>query len=246
MLNVPEPGQLTPVQVTASPLESTISRPSVLKGPYGHPEDDSFAARRGKYVMSLGCGDKAAAFTEVTASAAAQNIDFIVNTAIVYKVTGLTAKQIYQSTLPTRSIYSNGRRLHLVRGCGGMSSAKMSKLLSILHLFQHDQVFSVGSMQAEFKQTSTSVKVYIVLLRRFCAVQVTTAWSARCTASYGVSTRGFLSGYKGRIMECRCLPATLSLRSSLYRATDHRQTKACTSICSLCSTMQMRSTRSHL
>ena len=33
--------------------------------------------------MSLGCGDRAAAFTEVTASAAAQRTDFIVNTAMI-------------------------------------------------------------------------------------------------------------------------------------------------------------------
>jgi hypothetical protein len=42
-----------------------------------------------------------------------------------------------------------------------MSSAKVSKLSTILHRLQHDLVFSVGLMQTEFKQTSTSVKVYL-------------------------------------------------------------------------------------
>jgi hypothetical protein len=124
-----------PVQVTASPLALTISRPSVLKGPYGHPEVDSFAALRGKNVISLGCGVKAAAFTDVTASAAAQRTDFIVTTAMIYKTTiAMAKKQIIPTYLPTQLNYIvNGRRLHLVRGCGGMSSAKVSKLSTILH-----------------------------------------------------------------------------------------------------------------
>jgi len=54
-------------------------RPSVLKGPYGHPEVEVFSARRGRNVMSRGCGVKAAALAEVTATAAAQTIDLIVN-----------------------------------------------------------------------------------------------------------------------------------------------------------------------
>lgn len=76
--------------------------------------------------MSRGCGDKAAAFTEVTASAAAQRTDFIVNTAIFLKTTITMAKK---TNIPTSYRYAqyilNGRRLHLVRGCGGMSSAKV-------------------------------------------------------------------------------------------------------------------------
>lgn len=74
--------------------------------------------------MSRGCGDNAAAFTDVTASAAAQKNDFIVNTAMVAGLIISIAKQIYIN-LPTCSLYFNGRRLHLVRGCGGMSSAKV-------------------------------------------------------------------------------------------------------------------------
>jgi len=89
-----------PVQVTASPFALTISRPSVLKGPYGHPEVDSFAARRGKNVISLGCGVKAAAFTDVTASAAAQRTDFIVNTAMILKTTIAMAKKTNHTNLP--------------------------------------------------------------------------------------------------------------------------------------------------
>jgi hypothetical protein len=126
-VTVPEPGQLTPVQVTASPLESTISRPSVLKGPYGHPEVDSFAARLGKKVMSFGCGARAAALIEVTARAAAQIIDFIVNAAISVKQPLLIARRTSLSYIPTGIIYLNGHRLHLVRGCGEMSSAKVSR-----------------------------------------------------------------------------------------------------------------------
>ena len=60
-----------------------------------------------------------------------------------------------------------------------MSSAKVSKLSTILHLhqvYQHDMLSSVGWMLTEFKQTSTSAKVYIDLIRRFRAVQVTAAW----------------------------------------------------------------------
>ena len=91
-----------PVQVTASPLALTISRPSVLKGPYGHPEVDSFAARRGKNVISLGCGVKAAAFTDVTASAAAQRTDFIVNTAMISNTTIAMAKKKHIN-LPTNT-----------------------------------------------------------------------------------------------------------------------------------------------
>jgi len=79
----PDPGQLTPVQVTDSPFESTILRPSVLKGPYGHPDEEVFSARRGRKVMSRGCGVKAAALAEVTASAATQAIDLIVNAAMM-------------------------------------------------------------------------------------------------------------------------------------------------------------------
>jgi hypothetical protein len=76
---LPDPGQLTPVQVTDSPFELTILRPLVLKGPYGHPEAEVFSARLGRNVMSRGCGVKAAALAEVTAIAAAQAIDLIVN-----------------------------------------------------------------------------------------------------------------------------------------------------------------------
>jgi len=161
---------LIPVQVWASPLELTISRPSVLKGPYGHPEDDSFAARRGKYVMSLGCGDKAAAFTEVTASAAAQRTDFIVNTAISLDRTITMALKPNHINLPTNTAQYilNGRRLHLgdlVRGCGGMSSAKVSKLstiLSSLYLFSNMTWFSPsGRCTPNLSRLSTSVKVYI-------------------------------------------------------------------------------------
>jgi hypothetical protein len=39
--------------------------------------------------MSLGCGVNAAAFTDMTASAAAQRIDFIVNTGIFVETTAL-------------------------------------------------------------------------------------------------------------------------------------------------------------
>ena len=95
--------------------------------------------------MSRGCGDNAAAFTDVTASAAAQKIDFIVNTAIVAELTISIAKQIYHN-LPTCSIYFNGRRLHLVRevrGCGGMSSAKVSKVSTMSRLrYQEDTTLS--------------------------------------------------------------------------------------------------------
>lgn len=38
-MNVPLMGQLTPAHVTASPLVFTISRPCVLKGPYGHEDE---------------------------------------------------------------------------------------------------------------------------------------------------------------------------------------------------------------
>lgn len=85
--------------------------------------------------MSRGCGANAAAFAEVTASAAAQNIDFIVDATIFVELSISMAEQIL-FYLPTRSIYLNGRRLHLVnlvRGCGEMSSAKVS---TILHLLQ--------------------------------------------------------------------------------------------------------------
>ena len=72
--------------------------------------------------MSRGCGDKAAAFTEVTASAAAQRSDFIVNTAIFLKTMAETNIPSYYQHA---QYILNGRRLHLVRGCGGMSSAKV-------------------------------------------------------------------------------------------------------------------------
>ena len=166
-------------------MEFTISRPSVLKGPYGHPEDDSFAARRGKYVMSLGCGDKAAAFTEVTASAAAQRTDFIVNTAISLKTTITMAKRTSHTNLPTNTAQYilNGRRLHLgdlVRGCGGMSSAKVSKLstiLSSLYLFSNMTWFSPsGRCTPNLSRLLPRSKFILDLLRRFRAVQVTTAW----------------------------------------------------------------------
>jgi len=42
-----------------------------------------FSARRGRNVMSRGCGVKAAALTEVTASAATQAIDLIVKAAMM-------------------------------------------------------------------------------------------------------------------------------------------------------------------
>lgn len=50
--------------------------------------------------MSLGCGVKAAAFTEVTASAAAQRTDFIVNTAMILNTTiTMAQKQTCQPTI---------------------------------------------------------------------------------------------------------------------------------------------------
>jgi hypothetical protein len=55
----------------------------VLKGPYGHPEAELFSVRLGRNVMSRGCGVKAAAFAEVTATAAAQAIDLIVNATMM-------------------------------------------------------------------------------------------------------------------------------------------------------------------
>ena len=155
-LNVPEPGQLTPVQVTASPLALTISRPSVLKGPYGHPEVDSFACRRGKNVISLGCGVKAAAFTDVTASAAAQRTDFIVNTAMILNTTITMAKNKHTS-LPTRSIYSQWPSAPPSAGMWGnvvrQGVQVVDDPVKPVSLLQHDMVSSVGSMQAEFKQT---------------------------------------------------------------------------------------------
>lgn len=66
-----------PVQVTASPLESTMWRPSVLNGPWGQSEEDVLSALRGRNVMSLGWGDKVAALVDVTANAATQAIDLM-------------------------------------------------------------------------------------------------------------------------------------------------------------------------
>ena len=128
--SLPDPGQLTPVQRTDSPFESTMLRPSVLKGPYGHPEEEVFSARRGRNVMSRGCGVKAAAAAEVTATAAAQAIDLIVNATMICERkayrdrcsnldTNLlaTADNIYISSA-SLSHAINGHRLHMVRGCG--------------------------------------------------------------------------------------------------------------------------------
>jgi hypothetical protein len=127
---LPDPGQLIPVQVTASPFESTILRPSVLKGPYGHPEVEVFSARRGRNVMSRGCGAKAAALAEVTATAAAQAIDLIVNATIMYEPKACwieESKSQHQHSASAVNIYIsfvsfshfiNGHRLHMVRGCG--------------------------------------------------------------------------------------------------------------------------------
>jgi hypothetical protein len=104
--------------------------------------------------MSLGCGDNAAALAEVTASAAAQKIDFIVNDAMFVERPLSIARPIYSTyILLTRIIYLNGRRLHLVRGCGEMSSAKVLKVLAISHLLQQNLIFVLGSMQPEFKLT---------------------------------------------------------------------------------------------
>lgn len=55
----------------------------MLKGPYGHPEVEVFSARRGRNVMSRGCGVRTAALAEVTATAAAQAIDLIVNATMM-------------------------------------------------------------------------------------------------------------------------------------------------------------------
>jgi hypothetical protein len=67
--------------------------------------------------MSLGCGDNAAALAELTASAAAQKIDFIVNeTMFVERPLSITRQTSLPYILLTRIIYLNGRRLHLVRG----------------------------------------------------------------------------------------------------------------------------------
>jgi hypothetical protein len=65
-----------------------------------------------------------------------------------------TARQIsLRYILLIRIIYLNGRRLHLVRGCGEMSSAKVLKVLAISHLLQENLIFVLGSMQPEFKLT---------------------------------------------------------------------------------------------
>lgn len=135
--------------------------------------------------MSLGCGDKAAAFTEVTAIAAAQRTDFIVNTAMItLKKTITMAKKKNHTNLPTNTAQYivNGRRLHLVRGCGGMSSAKVSKLstiLSSLYLFSNMTWFSPsGLCRPNLSRLLPRSKFILDLLRRFRAVQVTTVWSA--------------------------------------------------------------------
>ena len=103
----------------------------MLKGPYGHPEVEVFSARLGRNVMSRGCGVRAAALADVTATAAAQAIDLIVNATMVMCEAGLCridefkhqpqrpaiADNIYIAT-PSLSHFINGHRLHMVRGRG--------------------------------------------------------------------------------------------------------------------------------
>lgn len=72
-----------PVQVTASPLESTMWRPSVLNGPWGQSEEDVLSPLRGRKVISLGWGDKVAALIEVTAKAATQAMDLMAQDIMV-------------------------------------------------------------------------------------------------------------------------------------------------------------------
>ena len=167
---LPDPGQLIPVQVTASPFESTILRPSVLKGPYGHPEVEVFSARRGRNVMSRGCGAKAAALAEVTATAAAQAIDLIVNATIMYEPKACwieESKSQHQRSASAVNIYNYQLRIVLplyqwpsAPHGAGMWSAKMSKIEGFSILLQaKPDLCPVGSMSAEFKLTSSEVEV---------------------------------------------------------------------------------------
>ena len=166
--------------------------------------------------MSLGCGVKAAAFTDVTASAAAQRTDFIVNTAMILKTTITMAQKPNIPTYHYAQYILNGRRLHLVRGCGGMSSAKVSKLstiLSSLYLFSNMTWFSPsGRCRPNLSRLLPRSKFILDLLRRFRAVQVTTAWSApmHSLAWYFVSTCECTSSCKGSI-QVSATAATLSL-----------------------------------
>ena len=76
--------------------------------------------------MSRGCGDKAAAFTEVTASAAAQRTDFIVNTAISLKTTiTMAEKTNIPSYYNTLNIFSMAVGSTSCGDVGEMSSAKV-------------------------------------------------------------------------------------------------------------------------
>jgi hypothetical protein len=84
-------------------------RPSVLKGPYGHPEVELFSALRGRKVMSRGCGVKAAAVAEVTATAAAQAIDLIVNATMMCET---EAYRVEESKPPALTTFHHGQYIY--------------------------------------------------------------------------------------------------------------------------------------
>jgi hypothetical protein len=114
-----------------------------LKGPYGHPEAEVFSARLGRNVMSRGCGVKAAAFAEVTATAAAQAIDLIVNATMMCEA-GMcridkSEHQPDDLQLPTIYIYRPSISLPLHQWPSaphgaGMWSAKVSTIDGFFHL----------------------------------------------------------------------------------------------------------------
>jgi hypothetical protein len=144
----------------------------VLKGPYGHPEVEVFSARRGRNVMSRGCGVKAAALAEVTAIAAAQTIDLIVNATMMCETEACrigknkpqhqrpaTAVNIYISALhvsPTLSMAIGST------WCGDVVRQDVEDR-GFLHSSPLRQakpdLWPVGSMKAEFKLTSSEVEV---------------------------------------------------------------------------------------
>jgi hypothetical protein len=76
--------------------------------------------------MSRGCGDNAAALAEVTASAVAQRIDFIVNIAIVDRVT----VKLTQENIPT---YQYPQYIPMAVGstsCGDVGACRPPRCLS--------------------------------------------------------------------------------------------------------------------
>jgi hypothetical protein len=143
----------------------------VLKGPYGHPEAELFSVRLGRNVMSRGCGVKAAAFAEVTATAAAQAIDLIVNATMMceagmcridkseHQPDDLQLPTIYISPLylsPTSSMAIGST------WCGDVVRQGVDDrgfLPFVISLQAEPDLEPVGSMNAEFKQTSSEVEV---------------------------------------------------------------------------------------